>query len=306
MENVHQHRHIARRIARVALCLLVPAAAWAQTAAPAAAPSGASLRQRYATLQPAMERSQFRGPVHLASVEGDRTIQGDVHAVVSQPFASVSGALAKPEQWCEVLILHLNTKYCRAANDVSPPQLDLRLGKKFDQPLSAATAVRFAFRTVSSTPDYLAVEMQAPDGPFDTRDYRIVLEATPLDGGRTFIHMGYSFTYGTMSRIAMQVYLSTIARDKVGFTLSDNQEAGAAPRYIGGIRGLVERNTMRYYLAIDSYLGSLALPPAEQVDKRFRNWFDATEKFPAQLHEIDREPYLAMKRSEYQRQQTAR
>jgi len=130
-------------------------------------------------------------------------------------LASVSGALARPEQWCEVLILHLNTKYCRAANDVSPPQLDLRLGKKFDQPLSAATAVRFAFRTVSSTPDYLAVEMQAPDGPFDTRDYRIVLEATPLDGGRTFIHMGYSFTYGTMSRIAMQVYLSTIARDKV-------------------------------------------------------------------------------------------
>ncbi len=287
-----------------ALCLLMPVVAWAQEAAPST--SAPSLRQRYATLQPALERSPFRGPVHLASVEGDRTLLGDVHAIISQPFGVISGALAQPEQWCEVLILHLNTKYCRVAGDSPKPQLDLRVGKKFDQPLGAATRVRFGFRTVSSTPDYLAVELQAPEGPFDTRDYRILLEATPLDDGRTFIHMGYSFSYGSMSRMAMQVYLSTIARDKVGFTVADRQATGEPPRYIGGMRGAVERNTMRYYLAIDSYLASMSLPPAERVETRFRSWFDATEKFPTQLREIDRETYLAMKRSEYLRQQTAK
>ena len=74
---------------------------------------------------------------------------------------------------------------------------------------------------------------------------------------------------------------------------------------IGGMRGLVERNTMRYYLAIEAYLGSLATPQAGRAQWRFEHWFDATEQYPRQLHEIDRAPYLEMKRNEYQRQQAA-
>ncbi len=66
---------------------------------------------------------------------------------------------------------------------------------------------------------------------------------------------------------------------------------------------MVERNTMRYYLAISTYLQALALPPAAQPQARFAAWFDATEKYATQLHEVDRAPYLAMKRNEYRRQQ---
>jgi hypothetical protein len=70
------------------------------------------------------------------------------------------------------------------------------------------------------------------------------------------------------------------------------------------MRGAVERNTMRYYLAIDAYLASLAVPASQQSEKRLQHWFDATERYPRQLHEIDRTAYLSMKRSEYKRQQT--
>jgi hypothetical protein len=201
-----------------------------------------------------------------------------------------------------VMMLHQNIKYCRKSGEGAVAQLELRIGKKHDQPLASASKVAFAFRTVSAAPDYLAVELQAPEGPFDTSEYRILLEATPLDPTHTFLHMGYSFGYGSISRMAMQLYLSTIARDKVGFTSASRP--GEPPDYIGGMRGLVERNTMRYYLAIDAYLDAIAAPPAQQLEKRLRDWFDATEKYPRQLHEITRDEYLAMKRREYQRQQS--
>ena len=68
------------------------------------------------------------------------------------------------------------------------------------------------------------------------------------------------------------------------------------------MRGAVERNTVRYYLAIEAYLASLDRPPAQQLQARLEHWFDATEQFPQQLREIDRSSYLSMKREEYSRQ----
>jgi hypothetical protein len=72
------------------------------------------------------------------------------------------------------------------------------------------------------------------------------------------------------------------------------------------MRGVAERNTMRYYLAIDAYLDSLAAPADQQVEKRLVSWFDATEKYPRQLHELTRDEYLHMKRDEVQRQTATR
>jgi len=267
------------------------------------ASGAAALRARFAATQPLLADSPFGGPLVLESTEAPRLLQGDVYALVDHPFAAVSAALANPDRWCDVMILHLNTKHCRRGVEDGVPQIELRVGKKYDQPVGAASLVAFGFRTVSATPEYLAVELRAPEGPFDTHDYRILFEAIPAEGGRSFIHMGYSFAYGAISRMAMQVYLSTIARDKVGFTTAARTQPGEPPVYIGGIRGLVERNTMRYHLAIDAYLGAASAPPAQQLEKRLRAWFDATEKYARQLHEIDREEYLAMKRREYARQQ---
>ncbi|MDP3759289.1 MAG: hypothetical protein Q8R01_02080 [Ramlibacter sp.] len=292
-------------LCRCLLALLGALLALAMGAAQAGtqASGGAALRSRFAATQPLLVDSPFGGPLVLESTEAPRLLQGDVYALVDHPFAAVSAALANPDRWCDVMILHLNTKHCRRGVEDGVPQIELRVGKKHDQPVAAASLVAFGFRAVSATPEYLAVELQAPQGPFDTHDYRILFEAIPAEGGRSFIHMGYSFGYGAISRMAMQVYLSTIARDKVGFTTTARTQPGEPPAYIGGIRGLVERNTMRYYLAIDAYLGAASAPPAQQMEKRLRAWFDATEKYARQLHEVDRDEYLAMKRREHARQQ---
>jgi hypothetical protein len=74
---------------------------------------------------------------------------------------------------------------------------------------------------------------------------------------------------------------------------------------VGNVRGVIERNTMRYYLAIDAYLDSLSAPPAQQQEKRLRDWYGATERYRQQLHEMEEADYMAMKRKEIARQQAS-
>jgi hypothetical protein len=265
----------------------------------------AALRARHATLAPQLANNEFGGQLVLQSEEVARRVDGDVYAVVDHPFAAVSGALSDPAQWCEILILHLNTKFCRAGDDNGTTRLEVRVGKKQPQAIQAASLLAFAWRAPTVRPDYVSVQMDAADGPYDTRDYRLMAEAVPLEGGRTFLHMGYAVSYGGASDFAMHLYLGTIARDKVGFTRA-KEPTSTQEGYVGGMRGVAERNTMRYYLAIETYLDSLSAPPDLRVEKRLRAWFDATERYPRQLREVDRESYLKMKRDEVQRQAASR
>jgi len=103
------------------------------------------------------------------------------------------------------------------------------------------------------------------------------------------------------ARVATQGYLATLGRNKVGFSIV-GRNAEDQPVYIGGMRGVIERNTMRYYLAIEAYLSALAEPPAARLEKRLDLWQSGVEQYPAQLHELEREQYLAIKRKEIQRQ----
>jgi hypothetical protein len=118
------------------------------------------------------------------------------------------------------------------------------------------------------------------------------------------MRLSYSYTYGALGRMALQGYLATAGADKVGFSVT-GRDASGAPIYIDGMRGVVERNAMRYYLAIDAYLASLSAPADEQVDRRIQAWFNASERHARQLREMDKATYVAMKRQEYERQQTA-
>jgi hypothetical protein len=260
-----------------------------------------TLRARYNALQSQLRNNQFQRPLHLDSSETANGVTGSIHALVNYPFATVATALNSPGQWCDILMLHLNTKHCRAIMTGQENVLKVSIGKKHDQPLDEAYQVAFAYRVATQNPDYLQVTLNADEGPLSTRDYRIVLEAIPLDKDRTFIHLSYAYAYGITGRLAMQAYLGTIGRDKVGFTVAGSRDG--QPGYIGGIRGVVERNTMRYYLAIEAYLGALSVPPSARLEKRLQDWFAASERYPRQLHEMERDAYLDMKRREYQRQQ---
>ncbi|MOA55457.1 hypothetical protein D3C78_1792510 [compost metagenome] len=71
------------------------------------------------------------------------------------------------------------------------------------------------------------------------------------------------------------------------------------------MRAVVERNTMRYYLAIEAFLGALSAAPAEQRERRLELWHAGARRYPQQLQSPTSDAYLTMKRKEIQRQQAA-
>lgn len=300
---VHAIPRVARYLIVVPFWLGLSMPAWSAGGSQALGP--AALRAKLVALGPQLASNQFQGPLYLESTERAEQLEGDVYALVKHPFGEVSAALSDPRHWCDMLILHLNIKFCRARTAGGAPQLDVRIGRKHDRPLVEASTVLFSYRAAVVQPDYLDIELEAADGPLDTHDYRILLEAIPISEGQSFIHMRYSFSYGRTGRVAMQLYLATLGRGKVGFTPVAAGSPGEPQALIGGVRGVVERNTMRYYLAIETYLDALSAPPSQRLEKGLEGWFAATEKYARQLHEVDRAAYLDMKRKEYQRQQTA-
>jgi hypothetical protein len=288
-----------RPMFRVALWLMCLGAAHAP-AQTAPADSAAALRERYAALQEPLRNNPFGRALHLDSVQNSGDLRGDIHAVVEHPFATLGAALGKAETWCDILILHLNVKQCGVTRNAGGAMVAIHVGRKFDQPIEETHRVDFVFRQVAATPEYLHANLRADSGPMSTRDYRIALQAVPLEDGRSFMHLSYSYGYGVAARLAISAYLSTLGSGKVGFSVTEKRPDGT-PVHVGGVRGVVERNTMRYYLAIDAYLGSLGAPPEQQLDKRLNDWFAATERYSAQLREMSRSEYLEMKRKEVAR-----
>jgi hypothetical protein len=284
--------------------LLLLCAAAVAGAAMAKVDPVATLRAKYASLDQQLQQNQFKRPLVLDSVEKPDRLTGDIYAVVAYPFDAVSVGLNNPDHWCDVMLLHVNTKYCRALVAPSGTVLKVNIGKKTPEELSAATRVEFNYSVAAVTPQYLEIMLSAQDGPLGTSDYLIRLEAVALPNAKTFLHLTYSYAVNFAGRLVMQTYLGTLGSDKVGFTvvgkLADGQDS-----YISGVRGLMERNTMRYYLAIDTFLESANAAPETQLEKRLQRWFTAAERYPRQLHEMDRAQYLEMKRAEDLRQRTA-
>ncbi len=293
------------RTVSLAATMLIGAALFGAGPALAAGPEApaAALHARYAALEARLHNNPFQRALTLDSAETDNEVKGDIHARIDYPFSTVQAALNDPAHWCDVLILHINTKHCRATADADGTVLAVSIGKKTPQPIKDAYPIEFSYRVVAATSNYLELRLHAPEGPLSTRDYHILLQAVPVENGRTFLRLTYSYDYGTAGRIAMKTYLATLGSGKVGFTRTGRQPGGA-PEHIGGMRGAIERNAMRYYLAIDAYLATYGTPSAQQLQQRLHTWFSATEQYPRQLRELDRTAYIDMKRSEYQRQQT--
>lgn len=280
------------RVARLAGLLLCCALA---AAGPARAQDAAALKARHAELRNALASNIFGRPLALESSEPAGGLRGDIYARIEQPFAVVSPALQGSENWCDLLILHLNVHQCRSASTPAGTTLGLVVGSKRELPMATAYPFEFAYQVVANRPDYLQVALSADKGPIGTSRYRIVLEVVALDGGSSFLHLSYAYNYGMAARLAMQGYLATIGRDKVGFSVVGRENDGQ-PKYIGDMRGVVERNTMRYYLAVEAYLGALPLPPAQRFERRLADWFAGVERYPRQLHELERDEYLELKR----------
>ncbi|MGE5616882.1 MAG: hypothetical protein ACM3X5_08200 [Bacillota bacterium] len=298
--DIHRLKHLL-----FALILLASAVCAQAALAPADTRNGSaeSLRAKAAELREPLARSSFGRPLVLTAKEENQRLTSEAYAVLEHGFAG-DLPLASPNEWCDVLMLTFNTKLCAVGQDAGGTTLTMYVGRKYSTPLDQAFELSFRYRVLARTPNYLHVMLTADKGPFGTSDYVLHFELTPLDDKHSFLHLVYDYSFGTAARLMMQTYLATVGRQKVGFTVEGVEPSGNRI-YTKGMRGVIERNTMRYYLAIESYLAARALPPERRTAAMAEAYFDANERFPRQLHEMERGEYLAMKLREYQRMRGA-
>jgi hypothetical protein len=276
------------------LIALLAVTCFSVTAHAAEAADAAQLAARFAALDQQLKSSPFGRPLTLESAETANGLKGDVYAVVDHPIGKVVQSLSQPGQWCEAMLLHINNRACTVSRRGSIEVITLSVVRNHDQKVSSAFVLPFAFHPTQSTPRYLLVQMDSPSGPLGTSNYRISMEAVAADDRRSFLHFSYSYDEGIFARAAMQAYLATFGRSKVGFTVLGKGPDGK-PQFIRGTRGLVERNAIRYYLSVEAYLSS------DSALARRQDWFAATERYPLQLHEVEGAAYLELKAEDARR-----
>ncbi len=285
---------VAKHLTALWLLLFAPAAL-------ATPESGATaLIASHTALQSQLQASTFGEPLYLTSHEQGDRVDGDVYAEMALPFARVSTVLSSAESVCGLLFLHLNIRSCLPSLGASGKQLAVSVGPKQAATPGTLYSMTYAMTINAATANYLNVSLAAATGPLATQDYRIVFEATPLPGGRTFLHFSYSYDTGVLARLAMGAYLATAGRSKIGFTVTSTGADGQ-PHYVQGERGSVERNVIRNYLALLAYSSITTGTPQAQTQARQRAWFALTERHAAQLHELSLNDYLHEKQIDLDR-----
>jgi len=259
-----------------------------------------TLASRYATMRSQLDASPLGVPVLVASFDDGNEVRGEVYALLDQPFEQLLARLGVARDWCQIVLLHLNIKTCTHERATGREWLTFYSGRKFYESPDKAYPLRFVFHSSASPGEVLDLELSAATGPLNTSDYRITFSAIPIAQG-SFVRFSYAYRSSVLSRLAMDTYLATLGRDKVGFTVAGTANDGK-PKFVDGRRGIVERNAVRYYFAIQAHLEGLAAPPEQRFERNLARWFELTERFPRQLHELKADEYLQAKRLEFAEQ----
>lgn len=255
----------------------------------------------YRQLIPVLEHNDFGMPVYINSRDEQNTMQGVIYGIVPYAFTTLGRALLTPVNWCAIAPQHPNIKACTYRPAGGYCQLTFYTGRKFYENPEDVHQIDYRFRLVERHKDYFHISLTAEDGPAGTSDYHVKVQAIPLDAHRSFVYFSYAYHYNFITRMGMGSYLATLGSGKVGFSVTGRDEQGR-PVYIQGVRGIIERNAVRYYLAIQSYLDTLHVPLQQRLIARLKYWFDLTERHARQLHEMSKQDYLHDKQREWRDQ----
>ena len=276
------------------LWITLPATAWSNV-------DGASqLRLHHQKMQSLFLEPDVKFPFNIHSSEIDNRLSADVYVEIKRPFEEVATVLSNPNSWCEFMQLNLNIKSCTSQQNPGQTALTFYAGRKHYQAPETAYQLNYHYQVSTLTSNYMKVVLDADKGPFGTRDYRIIVEATPIETA-TFVRIHSSYQTSFSSRLGTQAYLATLGQSKLGFSI-EGKTATGKPVYITGIRGIIERNVMRYYLALKAYFDTAHLSYDERFEARINTWFDLSENYATQLHELERDEYLQAKRQEWTNQ----
>jgi len=250
-----------------------------------------------------LEKTSFGFPLYLESFEQGNKVHVDVYGIFDHPFNSIANALKVPENWCDIVSLPPNVKACTYSELTGARLLTFYLGRKVYEPPEDTRQVMYRYQSINQRQGYLDITLSADTGPFGTKDHRMRFKALSLEGGRTFVHVSYAYSDSVALSFAEKVYFATLGRDKVGFTVTGKDRNGK-PVYIGGPRGAIERNAVRYYFAIQTFMDTMRYPAEHRFSMRISKWYDLTSRYRKQLFDLDKKDYLTFKAKEHKNQVT--
>ena len=257
-----------------------------------------TMMSQYRALEASFASNQYGAPISIQSTFQDNAANGEVYALLDHDFASVVQTLGKASQWCDLLLLHINIKGCENnSKDSATNNMKVYVGRNFYQTPDEAYSMQYQFTVTNVEDNFAQVELSSADGPFGTSDYLLTFEAVPFDESKTFIHFKYSYQYGVMAKLAINSYLATLGRQKVGFSVEGYDENNE-PVYVKGLQGIVERNSMRYFIAISSHIDTYALD-RKQWHPRIDRWYNLAKRFNRQLIEVNDGNYIETKQQEF-------
>ena len=234
--------------------------------------------------------------LHFGSKIGDRSAIGRIQTELPYRLSEMQQQFSDLDNWCQIIFLHLNVKAC-TFQEKPEARLSVYVGEKHYQSSKDANVLHYYYQMLNQTDGQLSVSLVSPEGPYGTENYQIHLKLEKLDESKTTLDLQYYYEFGRPARWAIDLYLGTIARHKKGFStvsLSDN-----STQQIGGMRGALERNVMRYYLAIVTHLH--AEKSQTNLEQRWLHWYQLTSKYP-QLYEVSETEYISNKFREYTQQ----
>lgn len=289
-------------IFRITLILSIISLVWlAPVDAPGSLPpKGKDLLADYHILKTRLNSNYFGLPLHVENYEGNDILAVKVYGVLDHSFEKVKQVFEGSSSWCEIVPLHSNIGFCTYSKDDGLSFLTFYGGKKAKRP-EDLYRLKYRLKDPVSRTGYFAVSLSADEGPLKTKDHIIEIELAPLPNGKTFIRFSCSYRYGLLVQVAMKSYFATLGRGKIGFSHAGSDMRGN-PVFVGGMAGAIERNAMRSYLAIVAYMDTLHLSGSQNLEKRLNRWYDLTERYREQLHEIERTDYIETKKRGYRTQ----
>ena len=276
-----------RHLSFALIILVMTSAAWGK----------ATLLENYHRLKNGNDMTLPGTHINLASSEQDDLLSAEVNSIVQTPFELVATTLSKARNWCLVMPLHFNIKTCTYEKHNDSDVLTIYSGRKIYESPEDSYQMTYRFEVIKNDDKQLTLRLHAKHGPIGTSNYLIELDAVPVAEG-TLLQIHSSYRPSWLSSMLTSAYLSTVGRDKVGFSLI---KYNGELQPVQGIKGIIERNVMRYHLAINAFFSTQSLPEESRHEATLASWFKQNDSYP-QLHEMDEAEYLEIKRKEWQNQ----
>lgn len=260
-----------------------------------------ALLNTYHGVEAKMGKNSFGFPFYLESSEQQGKVSVDVYGIIDHPFSTFLNELKAPGSWCDIASLHPSVKACKYKDPPGTLLMTLYTSRNGYKSPEDIYQFDFHYRDIERRQGYLDVLLSADEGPFSTKGHKMRFEAMPLDTGKTFVHLSYTYSCGFLVRFAGKIYSAVSGDGKIGFTASGT-DCNGNPVYVSGARGAIERHAVRYYFAIRTFMDTLRYPEENRFSMRINKWYDLSDQFRNQLYEMEKRDYVAFKTEEHKNQ----